>query len=318
MAAPDVRLSVSADGRCRLDTGARSVTVEAGGGGTAVLQRLVDDVLPRLRRAAPLEEQLPAPEAAALVPHLAFLRSAGALLFPGDDVAPLLQSAADVRLYAYLCRRSASPDALYRGVRQRPVDLWGPPAVTGPWARLLRDAGLGVGEVRPVEDGAPGSRPRAGALAVVVATCADDRTPDEDPVLRAANRAWCAAGERWVPVLVGPRTIRIGPWTAPGEAACLRCLEVPRQARPAAPRPAGGPPSCAWTSLQPGTLAWAGGVLTQMVLRTAVPVGPHHPWGGLTVVDTERLEQGTTRVWRDPTCPDCGRTGARVQAWQEV
>jgi bacteriocin biosynthesis cyclodehydratase domain-containing protein len=315
VAAPDVDFAALPDGRCRVGTGRRTVTVEAGPDAVAVLSRIVSSVLPRLTRARPLAEQLSEAELATVLPHLGFLRSAGVLLFPGDAVAGDLGTDEELRLYTYLSRRTATPDRLYRSIRSGRVDLLGPEDVVEAWAELLRHAGMPVGTVGPL--GADPA-PSGATLTVVVSVRGDDGTPDRDPLLREVNARWCAAGERWVPVLVGPRTVRLGPWTAPGSSACLRCLAAPHRGDPLPVRAVSGPVRSTWATLQPGALAWAGGFLAHLALRTCVPVGPNHPWGGVTLLDTERLEQSTTRAWRDPSCPDCGAIGRRVQAWAEV
>lgn len=315
VAAPDVG-SEFLDGRWRVTTAVRSVEVRLDAERSRAVRRVVRDILPRLDRALPLREQLGPGDVDRLAPLLEPLRSIGVLLLPTPAAATQIVDADTLGLYCYLARRSGDADAHFEQLRSRRIDVVGPPALVSAWSSSLRRQGLLVGADRAWDGSGEAPRPADAALTVVAVLSREASGADAAHSLSSLNERWCRAGQRWVPALVTPKTIRIGPWTAPGQAACLGCAPASGGDRDA--RPVAWSTATAWSTCQPGPVAWAGGLLTHQALRAFVPVAEHHPWGSETTLDTERLAQHTVRLWRDPHCLHCGTPGGRSQAWREA
>ncbi len=327
VAAPDVGSEFLDGRRWRVTTAVRSVEVRLDEERYRAVRRVVRDILPRLDRALPLREQLGPVDVGQLAPLLESLRSIGVLLFPTPPAATQIVDADTLGLYCYLARRSGDADAHFEQIRSRRIDVVGPPALVGAWSSSLRRQGLLVGADRAWDGSGEAPRPADAALTVVAVLSREASGADADHSLSSLNERWCRAGQRWVPVVVTPKTTRIGPWTAPGQAACLGCalasrgdrdatLRVPPPGRGA--RPVAWSTATAWSTCQPGPVAWAGGLLTHQALRAFVPIAEHHPWGSETTLDTERLAQHTVRLWRDPHCLHCGTPRGRSQAWREA
>ncbi|GGK33877.1 hypothetical protein GCM10010124_28020 [Pilimelia terevasa] len=314
MGATDVACAPAARGQVELRVGAARYVLRMAPEQVGPLRDVVAALVPRLRRSRPIDAQLKPAEVARIRPYVTQLVKLGVLLTPAPGTAPV-ESEGDRRLYTFLARRVARPDPLFTSVKARPVALRGPAALTGPAAEALAAQGLTV---------APAAGPGDDtALTVVFET-------GGPAGLRAANKGYCAAGAAWVPVLVDPRRVRLGPWIMPGQTACLRCLPAdphrpPEDAagdgRPApAPGAApgdGGPVGVAdtWLTLQPGCVRWLAGLLSHLAFRTYVPMGDSHPWGRATTLDALTGEQASVAYWRDPYCPDCAPAGAVTDAW---
>lgn len=288
VAATDIELSELAGRRFTICTGERRVVAASDPEKYAELRHVVTDIVPKLSRSAPLAEQLTAAEVDRLRPYLKQLDAIGVLLFPTVDIT----TAADRRLYSFICRRATDPDQVYAAVRAKRVELSGTAELTGAAGQALAAQGIRVG---------PGDAPPA--LTVVASV-------GEEPLL-AANREACRDGRALLPILVGPHQVRLGPWTVPGETACLTCF---------GPGADGAPATCSrgWLTLQPGCAGWVGGLVAHLVLRAFVPSGGHHPWGTVTTVDAVRGEQAVVRAWRDPYCPDCASRAPLAQEWVEA
>ena len=329
VAAPDVDSEFLDGRRWRVTTAVRSVEVRLDEERFRAVRRVVRDILPRLDRALPLREQLGPADSDRLAPLLESLGSIGVLLFPTPAAATQIVDADTLGLYCYLARRSDEADVHFVQIRSRRIDVVGPPALVGAWSSSLRRQGLLVGADRAWDGSGEAPRPADAALAVVAVLSRDASGADADQSLSSLNERWCRAGQRWVPVVVTPKTTRIGPWTAPGQAACLGCAlafrgdrdaarRVPPPGRSRGARPIAWSTATAWSTCQPGPVAWAGGLLTHQLLRAFVPIAEHHPWGSETTLDTERLAQHTVRLWRDPHCLHCGTPRGRSQAWREA
>jgi bacteriocin biosynthesis cyclodehydratase domain-containing protein len=320
--APDVDFTALSDERYLLRTGTRRYVVRVGSEAAVRLRRVVRSVLPKLGSAAPLHTQLTESEFALLRPYLDRFRAMGVLFFPDAEVARQIRDDRDVGLYTFIARRTSTPDAVFSAVKNTVVDLVGPADLVSRWSAVLDAQGLRVRtEWRHAAD-APERIAADTGLAVLVSVGDGDR-------LRAANACLTRRGTRWVPVLFEPATVRVGPFVAAGHSACLACLPAPQAAAEAgdgtpggyeagAPPVADGPVARSWLSLQPGAVAWAGGVVAHLALRAFVPMGPDHPWGLVTTIDTLHLGQREVRLWRDPCCPVCADRSAPLQPWVEV
>ncbi|MFJ6822871.1 hypothetical protein [Streptomyces niveus] len=296
--AADVELRALGEGRFELLTGARKFVLRITDEQEKALSEIVTDILPKLFRTVPVREQVTAAEIELLAPYVKQLASMGVLLFPRQSI----ETVADLRLYSFIARRTAEADKVFGSVKAKRVTLTGPDRLTTVFAGPLRDQGLTV-------DGA-GAHPRTetdtdAALTVAVSL-------GDEAGLDAINRRLCGEGRSWLPVLVTPGQLRLGPWTMPGESACPRCYGPPRPV--ADDLPATG----SWLTLQPGFLGWAGGVLAHMTMRGFVPMGAEHPWGRITTIDAARCEQTSVRAWRDPYCAVCAPHAPARQEWAEV
>lgn len=327
--AADASICRAGDDKWRLSTAGRSVTVRMDPAAADGLARLVAGVLPLLDTALPLRALLSNDQLELLTPYLDLLVSTGLLLTPGSDPTPIIGGPTDVQLYSYVSRRSPDPDRVYRLARAKRIAVHGPEHWVTAVVAGLREQGLTVtaGESWFPGDDVPPANDVD--LAVVIGTYADPAAAERAEGLAGVNRAWAAAGLSWVPVVVRPTTVQLGPWTLAGDSACLGCLlgaglpargavvghsgSAATDFRPASVRSE----SKGWTSSQPAALRWATGLLSHLMLRAFVPIGQYHPWGTVNVLDAERLEHSSIRVWRDPSCPDCGSLTPRLEEWIE-
>lgn len=286
LAATDVDFTVVGADQCELRTSAKKFALRATAEEIGRLEKVVTELLPRLHTSAPLPELLSAAELTEAEPYLDWLHEAGVLFYPLAKVG----TDADRRLYSFLARRTESGDAAFREVKSHAFHLTGPDDLVGAWTEVFAAQGLSLGQ-----EGDPG------AISVRVTLSEEPRHSGDRP---------------WVPVVVGPSSVRIGPWVAPGESACPDCLSRGDRTTTAAP-----PSSVAhtsWLSCQPGARAWVGGVLAHQALRALAPMGPHHPWGRVTTIDALRMEQSTHVAWRDPYCGTCAEPGPLTQEWTEL
>ncbi|MEV5505168.1 hypothetical protein [Streptomyces orinoci] len=290
--ATDVALTSLGDDRFEILAGPRRYVVKAPGKHGAELRDVVTRLVPRLTRSIPLREQLPAEDLDRLLPFADQLTHLGVLLPTGPD-SPV-RTAADRALYSFIARRTDTPGPAYGAVKDKPLALTGDALLTAPLATALAEQGLVLAE--------PGTTP---ALTVVVAT--DEAELDE------ANQRLCDAGCPLVPVFAGLHQVRVGPWTIPGETACLSCFgPVGTTADATRVSPA------SWSTTQPAALRWLGGLMAHQALRAFLPIEGEHPWGRVTTVDTTHCEQTTTAIWRDPYCSVCTRHAPAAQEWTEV
>ncbi|WP_432092992.1 hypothetical protein [Streptomyces sp. bgisy100] len=344
--ATDVELTALGNSRFEIIAGARKFVVEAKGESGETLRHLLTEVVPKLSRTAPVREQLTADEAERLRPHMKNLAAMGVLLQPRETIG----SKAELRLYSFISRRTSSPDAVFASVR-RDITLTGPSRVTDVLGEALRRQGLRVRDAADAPDSEHCEDFAAGAARASGAAGADDRTgntapdgltivvslADEASLDRAAHRL-CADRRPFLPVLVTPEQVRLGPWTMPGESACPRCSAPDRAAlgdtgvsavadglaRDGAagdgPQRRTTTPAVAhdsWPSLQPGCLVWAAGLTAQLTLRAFMPMGAEHPWGRIVTLDPVTCEQTSVRAWRDPYCACCATAGPVAQEWLE-
>ncbi|MCW7944585.1 hypothetical protein AAW14_21880 [Streptomyces hygroscopicus] len=259
------------------------------------LRYVLAELVPKLRRSVPLREQVSRVEIERLAPYLKQLTSMGVLLRPCGGI----DTDADLRLYSFVARRSAEPDEVFGRVKNKRIEIEGNGRMPAALADALSAQGLAVGE-------RGGPEP---ALTVVV-------SHEDEAALGAANRRLCGRRRPWLPVLVTPRRVRLGPWTMPGESACPRCL-APGSAGSGGAREQRAAQE-SWFTLQPGFVAWAGGVVAHMALRAFVPFGAEHPWGRITTIDAGTCEQTSLRAWRDPYCEVCAEHAPTAQEWVEV
>jgi hypothetical protein len=292
--APDVRLTALGEHRFEVATAARRFTVTADERQWESLRRAVTEIVPKLRRTLPLREQLAAEEMERLRPHLAQLATMGVLLRPGVPI----DSAADLRLYAFIARRSTSADAIYAAVKRKPVQIAGDAEPAAAIRDVIAAQGLTLAGPGP----GTGDAPPALSVAVSVGSQA---------ALADANQRCCKDGLVLLPVLITARWARVGPWTVPGESACLRCL-------PPGDDAGGGAVAGAWLSGQPAFLHWLAGVVGHLALRAFVPMGADHPWGQVTTLEAATGEQASFRAWRDPYCEACARLAPVAQEWAEL
>ncbi|MET9552020.1 hypothetical protein [Streptomyces sp. NPDC006645] len=293
--ATDVELRPLGEGRVELLVGAVKFVLRMTDEQKAALSEIVTGILPKLSRTVPAREQTTAAEIELLAPYVKQLASMGVLLFPRHTIG----TAADLRLYSFIARRTDEPDKVFGSVKAKSVTLTGPDRLTTVFANLLRDQGLTVD--------AADARTGTADAALTVAVSLGDETELDD-----TNRRLCGEGRSWLPVLVTPDQLRLGPWTMPGESACPRCYGPPR------PVPDDLPATGSWLTLQPGFVGWAGGVLAHMAMRGFVPMGAEHPWGRITTIDAARCEQTSLRAWRDPYCAVCAPYAPARQEWAEV
>ncbi|SER48144.1 bacteriocin biosynthesis cyclodehydratase domain-containing protein [Streptomyces sp. yr375] len=296
--ATDVEWKTLGNSRFEILVGARKFVVEAKGEKGEALRYVMADVVPKLRRTAAVREQLSAPEAERLLPYMEKLAAMGVLLYPKEPIG----TEGELRLYSFIARRSAAPDGVFASVR-RDIGVTGPPRMADALGGALRRQGLRV------RDGDAGDS----ALNVVVSLA-------DEAVLRRTNRELCAAGRSFLPLLVTPRTIRIGPWTMPGESACLDCCAPYDTATTATATPAArdsGVAHDSWPTLQSGCLEWAAGLTAHLTLRAFMPQGAEHPWGRVVTLDPAACEQTSVRAWRDPYCASCASAGPTAQEWLE-
>ncbi|MFF3763438.1 hypothetical protein ACFYYR_05035 [Streptomyces sp. NPDC001922] len=341
--ATDVELTTLGNSRFEIIAGARKFVVEAKGESGETLRHLLTEVVPKLNRTAPVREQLTADEAERLRPHMKNLAAMGVLLRPRETIG----SKAELRLYSFISRRTSSPDAVFASVR-RDITLTGPSRVTDVLGEALRRQGLRVRDAAEAPDPASGA---AGAAEVSAASGAAGRTgntaPDgltivvslaDEAALDQAAHQLCADRRPFLPVLVTPEQVRLGPWTMPGESACPRCTAPYEASLPDtgvsavadglardgataddSPRRATTPAVAhdSWPSLQPGCLVWAAGLTAQLTLRAFMPMGAEHPWGRIVTLDPVGCEQTSVRAWRDPYCACCATAGPVAQEWLE-
>ncbi|MER5970407.1 hypothetical protein ABT112_11845 [Streptomyces sp. NPDC002055] len=347
--ATDVELTALGNSRFQIIAGARKFVVEAKGESGETLRHLLTEVVPKLNRTAPVREQLTAAEAERLRPHMKNLAAMGVLLQPRESIG----SKAELRLYSFISRRTSSPDAVFASVR-RDITLTGPSRVTDVLGEALRRQGLRVRDAADApdsEDSEAGAAGAAGAARASGAAGADDRTgnttPDgltvvvslaDEAALHRAAHQLCAEHRPFLPVLVTPEQIRLGPWTMPGESACPRCsapygaslgdtgvgtvadgLAGDGATADDTPRRTTTPAVAhdSWPSLQPGCLVWAAGLTAQLTLRAFMPMGAEHPWGRIVTLDPVTCEQTSVRAWRDPYCACCATAGPVAQEWLE-
>ncbi|WP_159047843.1 hypothetical protein [Streptomyces sp. WM6378] len=304
MAATDVGLRIRGPGRCEIDVGPRTYALTAEPDAVRQLADVLTQVVPTIRRSAPVRRQLSPDDARRLEPFVKRFRDMGILLFPGEEVR--LDDEPGRRLYSYICRRSEDPDRIFAGLREKCIAVSGPEEVVSVWSPLLAEQGLSVTEHgRDITEYGPGpSAPSPSgsdpALRIVVAC--------DEAGLAAANRQLCAEATDWVPVLFGAQRVRIGPWVRVGESGCLRCHLPARPTRQAF-RPAG------WATFQPGCLHWAGGLVAHLALRSLLPMSAEHAWGRVTTLDVSSGEQSSVTTWRDPFCPDCAAHAPAAREW---
>lgn len=303
--ATDVTCTPTDDGRVALHAGARRFTLAMRPAQADRLRGVLTDIVPRLERSAPIAAQLGAADTERLRPYVPQLLKLGVLLTPAPGTAPIA-SASDRQLYLFIARRTPEPGPVYDAVKRRRVDLRGPADLTAPTAQALRDQGIVVGDVAVDPAAVPTAET---GLTVAFAV-------GEPAVLRDVNKRRCDAGAPWVPVLVGQRTVRIGPWTSPGESACLGCLPE----NPGAPDTPDAPPQAAasWLTRQPGFVRWMAGLISHLTLRTFVPMAGFHPWGRASVLDSVTADQTSVRYWRNPYCPDCAAAAAVSDVWVQA
>lgn len=309
VSATDIDFRILGDGRFQIAAGNRRSVAVGKSAQVHALSDVIREILPRLRRSVPLGEQLPEADIARLRPFLKQLLSLGVLLTPAGGV----DTDEDLRLYSFISRRADHPDETFADVKAQRVDMDGPTEVIDAWAPLLTAQGIALGEVTEADrtdadgragDAAADADGGQATLTIVVAT--------DEARLRSANRRLCASRRSWVPVLFTPHRIRIGPWTMPGESACHRCLPRPETTSAPTSVPAG------WLTFQPGCLAWAGGLVTHLVLRAFVPMGGEHPWGSVASLDAVDCTHRTVRAWRDPYCEDCAEHAPATLGWAAV
>lgn len=304
--ATDVELTVLSPDHFLLRTGTNRVDLPIGDADGRALRRLITSVLPKLRVPAALDAELHPAELALLRPHLDRLRSLGVLLFPGPQAAATIRTERDARLYTLLARLGHDPDRSYVEVRTRRVDLFGPASVVRTWGGLLATQGLLLGQVRSWCGSAVPVPSADAALAVLVSAGDPGR-------LRDANEEYAGRGQRWLPVLFEPGTVRIGPCVAPGRSACLACVPAGDPVAGPAGETAGPGPAgrrvdgttSGWLTFTPALVTWVGGLVAHLTTRVLVPVGAEHHWGRLTTVDALNMDQWSIRLWRDPYCPVC-------------
>jgi hypothetical protein len=287
--AVDIELNALGGGRFEVVAGGRRYVVETTEQQWDSLCAAVTAIVPRLARTAPVREQLDAAELRAIRPYLKQLAAFGVLLFPEVEIA----TPAQLRLYSFLARRADSPDRAYAAIRSRQVAVSGPAVLAGPLRDALAAQGLAVAD-----------HAASPALSVVVSL------GDRD-ALASANQRHCGAGLPWLPILLTARQVRLGPWTIPGESACLRCL----------PAEGGAPerttPGC-WLTTQAGMVGWLAGLVAHNTLRAFLPMAAEHPWGEVVTIDALTCQQSAHRMWRDPYCPVCAARAPAAAAWVEV
>jgi hypothetical protein len=286
VAATDVGLRMRGPGRCEIDVGPRTYALKANPDAVRQLADVLTQVVPRIRRSAPVRRQLSTDEARRLEPFAARFRDMGILLFPGEKAR--VTDEPGRRLYSYICRRTEEPDRIFADLRAKPISLSGPAEIVSVWSSLLAEQGLSLTGQDP-----PALR--------IVAAC-------DEASLAAANRRLCAEGADWLPVLFGAQRVRIGPWVRVGESGCLRCHLPSHPAQPAS-HPAG------WATFQPGCLHWTGGLVAHLALRSLLPMGAEHAWGRVTTLDASTGEQSSVTTWRDPFCPDCATHAPAAREW---
>ena len=287
--AVDTELTELGGGRFEIICGARRFVVEATGEQWTALRDVITAIVPKLRRSAPIGDQLDADELRAVRPYLKQLAAFGVVLFPRVDI----DTPAQRRLYSFLARRSDEADRIYASIQRKTIEITGPAAVAEPIRDALSAQGLSVAD-----------NAADPALTVVVSTA------DRD-ALMAANERNCRDGRSWVPILVTSRRVVLGPWTIPGESACLRCGPgqdlVPESTA-----------SGSWLTMQPGLLGWIAGLVAHNTLRAFVPMAADHPWGEVVTVDPATGQQFSHRAWRDPYCVDCAVRAPAAAEWVEV
>jgi bacteriocin biosynthesis cyclodehydratase domain-containing protein len=314
LGATDAHVEVLSEDTFCIWTGTNQYTVSTPSAEARLLRNVVTDILPRLTKAAPLGQVLSDPELDLARPILGQLSDMKLVFLPTDSVAAALHTDDDVRLYTYLARRSSEADRLFSLLKAQPIAISGrPPELVAEWCAVLRRQGLNL-------TGTPeaGGQPAGAAVTVWVSV------GKQDPELLAVNARFHDAGQRWVAATFDRTEIRLGPWIDGEETACYACLpaieNVAANGAGGSGRSRPGPESAtSWTTLQPGAVQWAGGVLAQLMLRALLPIGSAEPsWGRITVIDTGRMEQYSRRVWKDPYCPVCSRRGPMVQEWVEL
>ncbi|MFE5868131.1 TOMM precursor leader peptide-binding protein [Streptomyces roseifaciens] len=293
VAAADVEFRMHGPEKCEIAVGPRTYALTADPAALQPLADVITQVVPRMRRSAPIRRQLTEAEARRLSPFMPRLRDMGVLLFPGENA--VIDGEPGRRLYSYICRRAAEPDRVFSGIRAKRIHVTGPEPVVSVWNRLLREQGLNPA----------GPEPEADAALRIVADSDEAR-------LAAANRTLCADRRSWLPVRFGAQRVRIGPWVRAGESGCLRC-HLP--ARPEEERAREPGPAAGWATLQPGCLYWTGGLVAHLALRALLPMAAEHPWGRVTTMDAATGEQTSLTAWRDPFCPDCAGHTSASREW---
>jgi hypothetical protein len=285
----DVELRTLGYRRFEVATGARRFVLAADESEWESLRRAVTEIVPKLSRSLPIREQLAGDETELLRPHVTQLTSMGVLLHPREAI----DSTADLRLYSLIARRSPSPDDVYASVKGKTIQIVGPADATAVISEVVCAQGLSV-ETDPAQP----------ALTIVVSMGSESAVVD-------ANERLCQQGASSLPVLIMSRRARVGPWTIPGESACLGCM-------PAGDDDMSGAVAGSWLTTQPGFLYWVGGLIAHLALRALIPIGAEHPWGQITTIDAVTAEQTTVRAWRDPYCPVCAQRRPTAQEWAEM
>jgi bacteriocin biosynthesis cyclodehydratase domain-containing protein len=312
LGAPDVALAVFGDDCCELSTGGARYELRVSGPDRDRLRQVVEDVLPRLSRLSPLGSLISEPELDLVLPLLPQLAQMGVVFLP-RLAAGSLATAADLRLYTYLARRTPLVDPAFEQVRRRRVILAGPVGLAESWAGVLREQGLTVATTESWRDLEPSTATSPEEILVLVLLGRDR------PTLEEANLACHRAQRSWVPVTIEQSLVRIGPWVDYRQTACPTCSPPdPGQEVGAGWAPLGEQVATSWSALQPGATHWAAGLLGTLALRALIPLGAESPWGRLTVLDIERMEQRSSLVWKDPQCPVCSRPPHLVQEWVEL
>jgi bacteriocin biosynthesis cyclodehydratase domain-containing protein len=280
---------------------------------------IFDTILPKLNGSAPLNSVLSKQELSLFRPLISQLHRMGIIFFLNSAVANYVITHNDISLYTYLARRTTNPDPFFLQIKQQKVALYGSKLLIDNWAAVLRTQGLSVVEPQSIGQNQVPTVDKDVSL-VILTVIGEDAA-----FLQVTNQHFYEQKIRWIPIIIEPMKIQLGPWIdSLHETPCYSCLVSNRNGHvqsqeivndPFKPRRA----ITSWSSLQPSTNAWVGGLLAQMVLRALVPIsGEDPPWGRVTTLDVVALSQETKHIWKYPYCPVCSKQAPRVQQWVEV
>jgi len=296
-------------GRHQITAGDRNYVIQTDTENARMLDNAINTVLPRLRADAPMREQLSLSEMDMLTPCIDQLKAIGVLLFPSREAADRIHTAEDVKIYTFCARQASDADAAFVGLKSQQIVLCSPNYLAENLLKPLQRQGFDVQCHADAPTAVAAAASGAAADVVVLAASTSAWR------LESMNAIFVRNHMRWVPVVYSPTIVQIGPWTAPGQTACLSCMGRTNAEEPISESAFWNGAVASWLSLQPGALTWIAGLIAHLALHATVPFGEGHPWGRVTRVNVASWSQETFPVWRDPYCRVCAKSMPAIQEW---
>lgn len=294
VAASDVTFKRDDPSHIIITTGAKTYTLEAAPEQVDELRNILADIVPLLRDSESLARSLSPDQTKVLQPYVQDFVTMGVLLEAPQDI----DTEAKRQFFTFLARRTSNANAAYKSAREQRFRFVGPDEPVRRWRTAFEEQGLAVDASET-------------AASICIELVVDAK------YLPEISGKYHAAGSAWVPIVLTPTGATVGPWVIPGETACPVCSESLGGLDTYFAKPVVRGIKTSWLSLQAGSLAWIGGLLTHSALRVVAPAGPHSPWGRRIDLDFLRTEQERVFVWKDPYCAACGASPRPTRLWIE-